>query len=220
MSSKESSLLQRTYLQKSRLFLLPLTGLTKDKYFKSTNTYISSDDLVSDAYPYGISKYDEILIITYSKDYKVKDEQLYDKIRSKFKDISSDETLLTGWEKFETEVLLSNSNFLAFHEVEEEFVYTYDLSEWHTDWDYFIKGSYSKLSEKAKEKIMSFRWSSLNKVARDKLYCYLYPTEEKCMLAFAEELKIEIKDLLQVKELCDKPDFDLETFKCLIKENS
>lgn len=220
MSSKESSLLQKTYLQKSGLFLLPLTGLKKDKHFKLTNTYISSDDLVSDAYPYGISSNDEILIVTYSKDYKIKDDKLYEKIRDKFKRISSEDDLPTGWEKFETDSLLSNKNFLAFHETDIEFVYTFDLSGWHNDWNCFINGKYSHFTEKAKQIIKEFRWRDLSEGARSKLECYLWPDKEGCIEDFAEELKVEIGSLLQVRELCDKPNFKLETFICLIKESS
>lgn len=221
MSSKEYSLLQKTYIQKSGLFLLPLTGLPKSKHFKYTNTYLSSSDLLSDAYPNGISIHDQILIITYNKSYKTKDEELYKKIESSgFKALSGEESLPTGWEKFETEILISNPNFLALHELEDEFVYTYNLSDWDSDWKCFLKGRYSLMSEKAKDKIIKFRWKSLHQTAQHQLYCFLYPNEEKCMQAFAEELEIPLEDLLQVKELCSKPDFKLETYKCLLKQKT
>lgn len=203
MSSKESSLVQRTYLQKSKLFLLPLTNL-KDKYYKMMNTYVSSDDLISEQYPYGISIADEILIVTYPKECK--------------KDSEND--LLSSWSKFEIDTLLSNDSFLAFHETDNEYIYTYDISDWHIDWNHFMNGKYSQFSEKAKKKITDFRYDSLTKTARNKLYCYLHPNEEECVKAFAEELKVEVQDLLRIKELCNKPNFELEAYKCLIKENS
>jgi hypothetical protein len=218
MSSKESSLLQGIYLQKSRLFLLPLTGLEKHKYFKSTNTYISSMDLNSDQYPDGISRYDEILIVTYDKDYKLRDDKLYDKINKNLIKITGDKDIPTGWEKFETECLFGNKSFVSFHETEEEYIYTFNLSDWHIDWSAFLKGRYSLFSEKAKDKIIKFRWESLHKVAQRKLYCYLYPDKEECVKAFAEELEIDVKDLMDVKELCDKPNFQQETFTCSLKQ--
>lgn len=220
MSSHESSLLQKDYLQKSRLFLLPLTGLEKHKYFASTNTYISAPGLIADAYPEGISFEDEILIVTYNKDYKYKDDILYDNINKKLIKVTGEKDIPTGWEKFETNSLFGNKYFLCFHESDDEFIYTFNLSSWHNEWKAFLKGRYSLFNERAKKVIKDFRWHSLNKVAQNKLYCYLYPDKEECVKAFAEELKIDVKELMDVKELCDKPNLYQETFKCLIKQQA
>ncbi len=196
-------------MQKSKLFLLPLTGLLKNKYFKITNTYISSPDLISLEYPDGINFDDRIIIVVYSKEYKIKQDNIYNQVSSKFKNISIEET---GWEKYETDIINSNKRLLAVHETIDEFIYTFDLSDWNKDWSNFLKGRYSLLSRKAKDTIKEYRWPSLKDIERRKLYCYLYPNEENCFKDFAEDLKVPIEDLKEVKELCSKPNLKLETY--------
>jgi hypothetical protein len=61
------SLLEKTYIQKSSLFLLPLLGIKRQKYYRLDNTYISdpSQDITSDdmylitAYPKGYKDFEE-----------------------------------------------------------------------------------------------------------------------------------------------------------------
>lgn len=220
MGKNESSLLQETYIQKSRLFLLPLTGLTNNKYFKATNTYIASPDLVCDDYPEGISFTDEILIIAYSKGYKIKQDNIYNQLEANFKNISVEET---GWDKYET-TLLANKRFMGFHETVDEYLYTYNLHEYASDWTNFMKGRYSQMNEKTKKLIRNYRWSSLQEIEQRKLYCYLWPNEvppnekDNCFKFFADELGIPIEDLEQVKELCSKPNLKLETYICSEKK--
>lgn len=214
MSKNESSLLQEEYIQKSRLFLLPLTGLKINNYFKATNTYIASPDLISDEYPEGISFADEILILAYSKEYKIKQDNIYNQVQANFKNISLEET---GWDKYEN-ILIANKRFMSFHESPEEYLYTFNMHHFANDWSYFLKGRYSKMSDKAKNIVKDYRWSSLKPIEQRKLYCYLWPNEtppdEKkgCFEFFAEELGIPVEDLEQVKELCSKPNFKLETY--------
>lgn len=218
--SNGSSLLQKTYIQKSVLFLLPLTGVIKHKTFKYPSTYIKSPDLTSSEYPKGISIYDQILILTYPKSYKEKDDELYNKIIAKLMESTDDDYIPTAWEKFETEVLFSNKNFIAFHQTDDEFIYTFDLSNWSEDWKNFLKGKYSMFSEKAKETIIKYRWKSLAQIEQKKLYCYVHPEKEECLEAFANELKVELPQLMEVRELCSKPNFKLETYTCKLKEKA
>lgn len=215
MSEKEPSLLQKTYIQKSRLFLLPLTGLVRNKYFPPTNTYISSPDLNCEGYIDGINFEDEILIIAYSKSYKIKQDNIYNQVTSNFKNISIEET---GWDKYES-LIMSNKRFMGFHESQDEFLYTFDLSEWHTDWNLFLKGRYSQMSKRAKRIIKEYKWTSLQAIEQKKLYCYLYPNEdESCFEEFANELGLQVDDLKRVQELCSKPNLKLETYICSQKK--
>lgn len=214
MDKKEPSLLQKDYIQKSRLFLLPLTGLPRNKYFKQTNTYISSPDLFSLVYPDGIMFEDKILIVVYSKSYKIKQDNIYNQVTSGFKNISIEET---GWDKYEN-TIISNRRFLSVHETDDEYIYTFDLADWSKDWDAFLKGRYSLLSKKAKELVKDYRYTSLKPMDQRKLYCYLYPNEENCFRDFAEDLKVKVEDLKAVKELCSKPNFKLETYICSEKK--
>lgn len=215
MSEKEPSLLQKDYIQKSRIFLLPLTGLKRDKTFRETNTYTSSSDLQSAEYPNGISFDDKILIVCYTKKYKEKQDNLYNQVNANFKDIFVEET---GWDKHEN-ILISNRNFLGFHETKDEYIYTFDLCNWYEDWNMFMRGKYSKMTDKAKDLIKEYRWSFLKPIEQRKLYCYLYLNkDESCLKDFAEELGVPIDSLKKVKELCDKPNLRLETFECCKKK--
>jgi hypothetical protein len=217
--SKTSYLVQRTYIQKSRIFLLPLTGIPFSKHFLPTNTYIASPGLISDAYPEGIKKEDQILIILYSKVYKKRDDELYKKLNDTLiKKISSEDEIPSGWDSFETNKLLSNPNFLAFHETKDEFLYTFDLSGYGEDWNNFLDGRYSLFHEVTKEKVKNWRWLDLDVYNQTKLLCYLWPTNRDCLEAFAQDLRMEIDQLRDVKELCDKPNLLLETYKCLLRE--
>ncbi len=145
------SLLQRQYIQKSRIFLLPLTGIRKDRIYRPTNTYVSSPSLINQDYPDGISISDETLILVYSKEYEQREQ---DNIARK--KLSS---IVGSWGRFETEVLMSNRYFTGFFENKDEYIYTFDFSDWSTDWYSFIKGRYSELSPEANDKILKFRWS-------------------------------------------------------------
>lgn len=205
------SLLQKAYIQKSRIFLLPLTGMRKDKIYRPINTYIASPTLVSTDYPNGLTIQDETLILTYSKEYEMNEINSVNKLK-----LSNP---INNWEKFETDVLMSNRNFTGFYESQDEYIYTFDLSDWSSDWTNFINGSYSKFSADAKKKIIDFRWKSLREDEQKKLYCYLYPFQEECIRSFARELSTERKDfqknvelLKEAKELCSKPNLDLETY--------
>ncbi len=60
---------------------------------------------------------------------------------------------------------------------------------------------------------MDYKWTDLNEEAKNKLYCYLYPTKEECLDQFAKELGVDARDLKDVGELCNAPDLDRETFK-------
>jgi len=219
MSSGKSYLLQETYVQKSRIFLFPLVGIPNSKHFRPTNTYIASENLICDAYPEGLSYDDKTLIVLYSKSYKKKDDDLYEKIKDNLiKKMSSDDDIPSGWDTFETKVLLSNRNFIAFHESDEEYIYTFDLSDYEDDWNNFLKGKYSLFKENTKDKILRFRKDVLSDQAKHRLYCYLYPTTKECIMAFAKELEMDVKDLMEVKELCSKPDLLQETYKHLLYE--
>lgn len=210
MNKKEPSLLQKTYIQKSRLFLLPLTGMTKNKHFSPTNTYISAPDLISSEYPEGIGFIDEILIVAYSKEYKIRQDNILSQVQANFKNISIEET---GWERYES-VIISNRRFISVHETDDEFLYTFDFSDWHNDWNLFIKGRYTLISSKAKQIIKDYQWTALKPVEQKKLYCYLYSNEDlSCFEDFADDLGYPVEELKQVRELCSKPDLRLETYK-------
>lgn len=210
--SADTSLLQRTYIQKSRIFLFPLTGIKKDRVFNPINTYVSSPDLIGDRYPYGIGETDRILIVNYEKKRK---EYLDELAATAVKKPKFTEEQAKMWESFEYDFILNNTLFIAMHETDDEIIYTFDMTDWKFDWDNFLRGRYSLLSQSAKDRIINYRWTSLRPEEKKKLMCYLYPNKEECLQTFAKQLNESVEDLRTVKELCSKPDLKLETFKCM-----
>lgn len=216
VKKSDNSLLQKTYVQKSKLFLLPLTGIKRDAIMRPTNSYVSSPDLICDVYPYGISRSDYILVVNFSKSYKIDSDKLSKSTERKLK---YTQEVSNSWDNFELDYILSNPAFIKMHETEDEYIYTFDMSDWKYEWNSFLAGRYSQFSKTAKDRILRYRWNDLKNSERNKMHCYLYPNKEECLRIFADDLKVSIEDLREVKELCSKPDFKLEMFRCeLIKK--
>jgi hypothetical protein len=208
----QSTILQKAYIQKSKLFLLPLTGLKKSKAFKVGNTYIESNSLISEEYPSGISKQSSILIVSFPKSYRDESIKLQRRLEEKGY-LNPEEMAMTEWEKYETEIM-SNEFFIAFHEADNELIYTFDLSKFARDFLFFLKGKYSMISEDSKLKILKYRLNDLKLEAKEKIVVYLYPNKRELLLKFARDLGVSVEDLMEVGELCDKPNFELEKYNC------
>jgi hypothetical protein len=115
---------------------------------------------------------------------------------------------------FEKTKLLKNPYFKEFFEVEDNRgAYIFDLREYKEDWPLFIVGRYSLLSKKLKNQIINFQ--PKNTVNYSYVNSFLYP--EKYFGIYKELLNIDIKTLMEVGELCDRPDLDKEILKAEIK---
>lgn len=127
----------------------------------------------------------------------------------------------TEFMTFERSKLLGNSKFYDFKQVEErKGIYVFDFSSVKEDWDNFIVGHYSKLSEAHKKKVQTFFGNSGSNYAY--IQSYLYPDRYYSMYA---EILAEIKDrksmmdsLHHAVELCEKPDWKLEKLEITIKD--
>jgi hypothetical protein len=87
-------------------------------------------------------------------------------------------------------------------------LFIFDMNGFATDWDYFLEGSYSKISENVKSKIQNyFEKNSANYIYMNS---FLYP--EKWHKRYSELLDVSESLLTEVVELTDKPDFERETF--------
>lgn len=210
LNKDKSTILQKSYIQKSKIFLLPLTGIRRERFYFPSNTYIASPDLIAEEYPMGINKDSNILIVCFPKKLREESDRILKVVKSKN---IVDENEIPQWEKYEIEVLFSNKNFIAFHESRDELVYTFDLSSFKRDWIKFLNGRYSLFTEDCKQIITNYRKNTLKEIEKRKLVCYLYPYKEDCLKEFAEQLGENINDLKQVKELCNKPDIEKETFR-------
>jgi hypothetical protein len=120
---------------------------------------------------------------------------------------------------FEKSKLFGNKLFCNFFELSDgKGAYVFDFSKNEKDWNHFVEGKYSKLSQAHKLKIQQF----YGKHHYAYIQSYLYP--EKYFSIYADILTVSSKDhaqmyklLKQVGELCEKPDWEKETLTAEIK---
>ena len=127
----------------------------------------------------------------------------------------------TEFMNFERSKLLGNSKFYDFKQVEErKGIYVFDFSSVKEDWDNFIVGHYSKLSEAHKKKVQTFFGNAGSNYAY--IQSYLYPERYYSMyaeiLAETKDRKSMMDSLRQAVELCEKPDWKLERLEITIKD--
>lgn len=180
------------YVQKSKLFLYPALDIERGGSVTPIETYTSWKDYYSTK--------DCKLICLY---------HLRDDIEFK---------------NFEKVVLLNHPKFCDFKQVESETgndgVYVFDFINHKDDWDNFLVGRYSELSDSHKKKIQKFFSNAGTNYPY--IESYLYP--EKYYATYAKILA-EKKDrkemeghLRYANELCDKPVWELEELKVTIKD--
>jgi len=116
------------------------------------------------------------------------------------------------WKNFEKDVLMNHE--LLDHSVpinEDKVIYVFDLNIYKEDYDLFLKGHYSKLSDDAKQLMMDYygihtpEWVFIDS--------YLFP--ENYFSIYADILGIDEDMLIGVGELCTPYDCDKEV--CLLK---
>jgi hypothetical protein len=118
---------------------------------------------------------------------------------------------------FEERVLLNSPYYLDYKELDEKkALYLFDFSDRKDDWNYYLKGQYSKLSNEQKKRIRSYYGISTANYAF--IHSYLYPEEYFNSYAnFLSPNKEDVDDmevlLREVGELCSKPNFDKEMLK-------
>jgi hypothetical protein len=106
--------------------------------------------------------------------------------------------------------LSTNVLFEEKHEIDKlNFLYIFDLQPFVRDINKFKKGKYSKFSKKTKEMIMGF-FGETGTIS-EYIESYLYP--EFYYEDYSEILNVNINDLMNVGELCSKPDLEKEDFK-------
>lgn len=108
---------------------------------------------------------------------------------------------------FEKNTLLSHNRLSDYVKIGSQAVLTFDFSDLSDDWSHFINGKYSKLNIKLKQKILDF----FDKYSGNYAYMHSYLIPEKYFNNYAELLGVDAEILIQVGELCSKPDLDKET---------
>jgi len=108
---------------------------------------------------------------------------------------------------FEKNTLLSHNRLSDYIKIGSQAVLTFDFSDLGDDWSQFINGKYSKLNIKLKQKILDF----FDKYSGNYAYMHSYLIPEKYFNNYAELLGVDTEILIEVGELCSKPDLDKET---------
>lgn len=182
----ETRIISSVYRQKSKIFLWPLLGIDRQAGFRPVKTFMADDYK-------GLTIKDRCLIAPF------------------FKDLSK------NYGKFEEEVLLSNDLFKDFYETEDNLVYIFDFNKTQTlssDYDKVVNGRYTELSYGAKLLINRF-FSSKDSKGRAKPHfqvaAYLNPSEVD-YFRVADQLDIDVFELMKGKEILDPPNILKETF--------
>lgn len=107
-----------------------------------------------------------------------------------------------AFQKFQEDKLMASPLYENHKLVEGYLVYVFDLSNYQKDWDLFLEGKYSKLSEYTKQAIKNYYGS--DSYEYQFIDTYLYP--DKYFELYSNLLDIEESTLKSVGELCDQYD--------------
>lgn len=113
------------------------------------------------------------------------------------------------YKKIEKNILLEHNRLSDYKKVKAQVIITFDFSDLTDDWFHFINGRYSQISIKTKQKILSF----FDVHGGNYAYMHSYLIPEKYYENYAELLNVDPKLIIEVGELCNKPDLDKETLK-------
>jgi hypothetical protein len=109
--------------------------------------------------------------------------------------------------RFEKQKLLGNKHFHDFKEVgDEKGAYVFDYRFMGVDWDHFISGKYSKMSEVHKSVVRQFYGTYSSSFVY--IESMLYP--EKYYEKYSKILNVDVGLLEEVGELCSIPDLTRE----------
>ena len=112
------------------------------------------------------------------------------------------------YEKYEKEILLKHNRLHDIKIIDQHNkVFIFDFSDLKKDWNYFIKGAYSKISKESKGKILRF----FDPHSANHVYMKSYLIPDKYFNDYAECLGVDVNMLERVGELCGTPDLEKET---------
>ena len=111
------------------------------------------------------------------------------------------------YQEFEQKVLLQHNRLFEYVRGDKEkSIFVFDFSDKKDDWNKFLDGKYSKLSQESRDKVINF----FEKYSGNYIYIYSYLNPEQWFERYAELLGVHKSELESVGELCSKPDFDKE----------
>jgi hypothetical protein len=112
--------------------------------------------------------------------------------------------------KFEKEVLLKNNRLTDYIRVNDKTsVFIFDFSDLNENWYHIVDGKYSKVNLNLKRNILEY----FDKFSGNYIYINSYLFPEKWFERYAEILNVPSTLLIEVGELCDKPDLEKENLQ-------
>jgi len=111
------------------------------------------------------------------------------------------------FKNFELKYLKNHSLLDLYHSLEDKQIYIFDMRPYKYDHMMFVSGKYSKLSIGAKNKITQY-FDNNGKVS-EYIESFLNPSDYHDL--YAESLKVNLKIIKEVYEVCSIPDLIKET---------
>lgn len=148
-------------------------------------------------------------------------EEVYFSIRDKYKPedrklvLVYDPRMDLKYESFKEDRLVNHK--LLHERLEDQNgndIFVFDMSSFAADWDLFLVGKYSQMSQKIRNKILNF----FEKNSGNFIYVNSFLFPEKWFKRYAEILDVSEELLKEVGELCDVPNLVKEEFKLVLKE--
>tara|TARA_R100001163_G_scaffold64656_1_gene59424 strand:+ start:330 stop:884 length:555 start_codon:yes stop_codon:yes gene_type:complete len=134
----------------------------------------------------------------------------YDIAKNKFICLYKIDPECKDFGSFAKEHLITSYFYDEYFKIDDEnHIYIYDFNFFKDDLNKFKKGQYSKLSNEIKKQIIHF-FGDTGTIA-EYVDSYLYP--EDYYEIYSKILNIPIENLIEVGELCDKPDFKKENLE-------
>lgn len=93
--------------------------------------------------------------------------------------------------------------------MQDQEICVFDFSSYASDWDHLIAGRYSKMSLKTKQTILDY----FERYSGNYIYMHSFLFPNKWFKRYAEILDVPEELLIEVGELCDKPDWDKELLR-------
>lgn len=118
------------------------------------------------------------------------------------------------FKSLEKQKLIGNKLFHDLKEIEEgKVAYIFDFTTHKNDYDLFIEGKYSQMSESYKKMVKRFYNNNIN----DFRIVESFLTPNKYYWIYNKILNVDIEHLKEAGELCSKPDLEKEELVTEIK---
>lgn len=105
-----------------------------------------------------------------------------------------------------------------YYETDKYLIYVFNLEKYKLDYQRFLDGEYTELSNRVKS-LINIYWASYpggKFRPHERVEAYLNPTIQTYE-KYAHELDVPVRTLIKVKQLLDPPDIEKETFNSGIR---